>query len=465
MYSKLIINTSNISNINNSNIDLTREGGTRAVDGGFGYLRRPKWWFGISLMALGELTNFVAYIFAPAILVTPLGVFSIVCTATLSPYFLKERLNSVGKLGCVLVLVGCIIVTLCGPKDREVSTLEELKEQLLNPGFLIYAGIVVGVSIILMALVPKFGHKYVMFYISICSSFGSLSVMFCKGVGLAIKQSINGQNAFSSWITWVCVVSLVVCLLIETVYMQRALDLFNSSVFMSVNYVMFTSLVIVASAILYTEFADLGWKNIILTILGFIVNIVALYLLHLDKVNEYPPQGQEQDLSPDPNPETPLMLKNNIISNEKICTRSSPLSNIGLSPKLFRENKVSESLLNYINKDCGRESQSLHHLEEKLSIQSSSNCNEACSCSSKSNSSEDIVTCIPLDNQLKDDVSRTTIQRNIEVPLVTDLQSVSLRRKLSSPSRKRVEKDQKETEASSRPSSDFSDADEVTKLV
>ncbi|XP_045604191.1 uncharacterized protein [Procambarus clarkii] len=273
--------------------DIEARGGIRAVDGGYGYLRLPKWWLGISLMGLGELSNFVAYIFAPAILVTPLGVFSIVWTATLSPYFLKERLGMLGKLGCVLVLVGCVIVTLCGPKDREIASMEELQSQLLHPGFLVYAGLVVIVSVLFMALVPRYGHRYVLLYITICSCFGSLSVMFCKGVGLAIKQTIGGINEFTNWATWVCLVALIACLLIETVYMQRALDLFNSSVFMSVNYVLFTSLVIVASSILYTELREIGVKNIILTLLGFIVNIVALYLLHLDKEDNSPEASDE----------------------------------------------------------------------------------------------------------------------------------------------------------------------------
>ncbi|XP_063613770.1 uncharacterized protein LOC134786999 [Penaeus indicus] len=317
--------------------DIEVQGGTRAVDGGYGYLRLPKWWLGISLMALGELTNFVAYIFAPAILVTPLGVFSIVCTAALSPYFLKERLAMLGKLGCVLVLVGCVIVTLCGPKDREIASMEELQSQLLHPGFLIYASLVVVISAVFMALVPRYGHRYVLLYITICSSFGSLSVMFCKGVGLALKQTFSGSNEFTNWATWVCLLALVACLLIETIYMQRALDLFNSSVFMSINYVLFTSLVIIASSILYTELREIGWKNIVLTLLGFIVNIVALFLLHLDKENgaqQTPPEtGDASAESPQPikvpggglDQGTPLLSR----------APASPLAGLNLTHNVF----------------------------------------------------------------------------------------------------------------------------------
>lgn len=316
---------------------LQAQGGTRAVDGGYGYLRLPRWWLGISLMGLGELTNFVAYIFAPAILVTPLGVFSIVCTATLSPYFLKERLGRLGKLGCILVLVGCIIVTLCGPKDREIASMEELQSQLLHPGFLVYASIVVLVSALFMALVPRYGHRYVLLYITICSSFGSLSVMFCKGVGLALKQTIGGINEFTNWATWVCLVALVACLLVETVYMQRALDLFNSSVFMSVNYVLFTSLVIVASSILYTELREIGVKNIILTLLGFIVNIAALYLMHLDREDNTPAAEDEEHCDNSASPQKSKTQLAGPEQNTPLLGRApaSPLAGLNLPHTMF----------------------------------------------------------------------------------------------------------------------------------
>ena len=401
-------------------------------------------------MGLGELTNFFAYIYAPAILVTPLGVFSIVCTAALSPYFLKERLKVLGRIGCVLVLVGCAIVTLCGPKDREVSTMDELQEQLLNPGFLIYASLVIIVSIVLMLLVPRYGHKYVMLYITICSSFGSLSVMFCKGVGLALKQTIAGINQFTHWATWVCLVSLIICLLIETVYMQRALDLFNSSIFMSVNYVLFTSLVIVASSILYTELRVLGWKNIILTILGFVVNITALYMLHLDKDNNKDDSKidlkSEDDLKEDIQQSTPLIERVNSKNDvnqpfdpntkltprltplSKRCSQQSPISSLGISmPRsVFRDADKRNSYVSLLNESLrdddlkknkiyndDRSSNSIDTKHENSSVTNSEHSLEEPRDSSNIND-----RCVGKNNQCR---SKCVC----DVPLITELKSLS----------------------------------------
>ena len=47
-------------------------------NGGFSYLREPLWWAGMLSLVVGEVANFAAYAFAPAILVTPLGALSII---------------------------------------------------------------------------------------------------------------------------------------------------------------------------------------------------------------------------------------------------------------------------------------------------------------------------------------------------------------------------------------------------
>lgn len=45
---------------------------------GLEYLKNPIWWAGMLTMAVGEIANFAAYTFAPAILVTPLGALSVI---------------------------------------------------------------------------------------------------------------------------------------------------------------------------------------------------------------------------------------------------------------------------------------------------------------------------------------------------------------------------------------------------
>lgn len=82
----------------------------------------------------GEICNFAAYAFAPAILVTPLGALSVLIGAVLGSYFLKEELGTLGKLGCAICLLGAIIIVLHAPPDEDIQTIEVILRYALRPG-------------------------------------------------------------------------------------------------------------------------------------------------------------------------------------------------------------------------------------------------------------------------------------------------------------------------------------------
>ena len=85
-------------------------------------------------MVLGEIFNFAAYAFAPAILVTPLGALSVLIGAVLGSYFLDEQLGLLGKIGCAICLIGSVIIVLHAPPDKEVESVEEILNLALQPG-------------------------------------------------------------------------------------------------------------------------------------------------------------------------------------------------------------------------------------------------------------------------------------------------------------------------------------------
>lgn len=101
---------------------------------GFEYFRNPIWWTGMIMLVLGEIFNFAAYAFAPAVLVTPLGALSVLTGTILGAYFLKERLTILGKLGCALCLVGSVLIVANAPPDKEVATVNEILHFAVQPG-------------------------------------------------------------------------------------------------------------------------------------------------------------------------------------------------------------------------------------------------------------------------------------------------------------------------------------------
>lgn len=76
---------------------------------------------------------------------------------------------------------------------------------------------------------PKYGKKNPMIYISICSTVGSISIMAIKGLGIALKMTLRGNNQFTSASTYVFGIMVVVCILTQMNYFNKALSQFSTN--------------------------------------------------------------------------------------------------------------------------------------------------------------------------------------------------------------------------------------------
>ncbi|CEG73648.1 Putative DUF803-domain-containing protein [Rhizopus microsporus] len=250
---------------------------------GYTYLKSAMWWTGMILMIVGELCNFVAYAFTQAILVTPLGALSVVISAVLSSIFLKEKLSFQGKIGCLQCILGAVIIVLHAPEESQAdTTIETFKKSALSVGFLVYAGLAVCISLFLIFYCgPRWGKKNMLVYIVICSLIGSISVVFTQGLGSAIVHTITNrdENQFTNWFIYVVLGIVIVTLIIEIVYLNKALNLFNTALVTPTYYVIFTTLTIVSSIVLYRGF-DTSAVNIATCVLGFLCICSGIALLH-----------------------------------------------------------------------------------------------------------------------------------------------------------------------------------------
>ncbi|XP_058103221.1 probable magnesium transporter NIPA1 isoform X2 [Magnolia sinica] len=231
--------------------------GVRAGSGGHSYLYEPLWWVGMITMIFGEVANFAAYAFAPAILVTPLGALSIIVSAVLAHFILKEKLHIFGVLGCILCVVGSTSIVLHAPQEKAIHSVKEVWFLATEPGFIVYTCLVViSVLVLIFVFVPCYGQSHMWVYIGICSLTGSLTVMCVKAVGIALKLTFEGTNQFVYLQTWFFTVVVVICCLMQMNYLNKALDTFNTAVISPVYYVMFTSFTIIASMIMFKNPVD-----------------------------------------------------------------------------------------------------------------------------------------------------------------------------------------------------------------
>jgi hypothetical protein len=78
-------------------------------------------------------------------------------------------------------------------------------------------------------IAPVYGKKNPMIYISICSTVGSISIMAIKGFGIALKLTLSGNNQFSHPSTYVFIIVVIVCILTQMNYFNKALSQFNTN--------------------------------------------------------------------------------------------------------------------------------------------------------------------------------------------------------------------------------------------
>lgn len=308
--------------------------GVRAGVGGYAYLLEPLWWAGMITMIVGEVANFVAYAFAPAVLVTPLGALSIIVSAVLAHFMLKEKLHALGILGCVMCIVGSIVIVIHAPQERAITSVQEIWNLATQTAFLLYvASVIVLVFVLVFHFVPRYGHSSVLIFTGICSLMGSLSVMSVKALGTALKLTFEGANQLVYPETWFFVLVVLTCVITQLNYLNKALDSFNTAIVSPIYYVMFTTLTILASIIMFKDWDGQSVGSIISGICGFIVVLSGTILLHVTKdYDRATPRSIYAPLSPtlstklhSESGDMVLHIDEDMVSPKEMCSRKQEL--------------------------------------------------------------------------------------------------------------------------------------------
>ncbi|KAE8009019.1 hypothetical protein FH972_005477 [Carpinus fangiana] len=257
--------------------------GVRAGVGGYSYLYEPLWWVGMITMIIGEIANFAAYAFAPAILVTPLGALSIIISAALAHVILREKLHIFGILGCVLCVVGSTTIVLHAPQEREIESVTEVWDLAMEPAFLMYAALVIASAFILIFhFIPQYGQTHIMVYIGICSLVGSMSVMSVKALGIALKLTLSGMNQLIYPQSWAFGLVVVTCVLTQMNYLNKV-TIISFLPLPFVFFLIFSFISILVILICFQDWDRQSPTQVVTEMCGFVTILAGTFLLHKTK--------------------------------------------------------------------------------------------------------------------------------------------------------------------------------------
>lgn len=266
------------------------------------YLKSPYWWLGIVLMTVGEAGNFLAYGFAPASIVSPLGVVALISNCIIAPFMLKERFRWRDAAGVVVAVGGAVTVVLSASDNNPKLGPDEIWQLIKRWEFETYLGITVGVIVVLMGASNRYGEKNILIDLGLVGLFGGFTALSTKGVASLLSYTLWRVITFP--VFYLLVAILVGTAVMQIKYINRALQRFDATQVIPVQFVMFTLSVILGSAILYRDFERTSGDDAGKFIGGCALTFSGVWLITSGRPRRHDDDDDDEDDQEDREPES-----------------------------------------------------------------------------------------------------------------------------------------------------------------
>lgn len=250
------------------------------------YLHSSSWWLGMVMIILGEAGNFIAYGFAPASVVAPLGTVTLISNAILAPIMIHERFRKQDLLGIVLAVCGAVVVVMSSKTEEIQLSPQAIEEALKQPKFLLYLACTLILSCVMSGLSVKVGHKYSLIDLSLVAIFGGYTVLATKA--LSSLLGLTFYRMFEYGITYAMIFVLVTTAILQIKYLNKALQRFDSTEVIPIQWTLFTISAIVGSSILYNDFNEMTKSKAATFLIGCLLTFAGVYSITSNRNTQYP---------------------------------------------------------------------------------------------------------------------------------------------------------------------------------
>ncbi|KAK6353540.1 hypothetical protein TWF696_005503 [Orbilia brochopaga] len=275
------------------------------------YLRSRWWWTGIILMTIGECGNFLAYGFAPASIVSPLGVVALISNCLIAPLMLKEPFRRRDFLGVIIAIAGVgVIVSSSSPKEQKL-TPEQIWWEISQTPFEIYFGVTCGLIAALLYLSNVYGSRIILIDLGLVGLFGGYTALATKGVSSLLSSSLYKIVTYP--VFYLLVFILVLTAVMQIKYLNRSLQRFDSTQVIPTQFVLFNIFTVTGSAILYRDFEKADATKLVKFFSGCLLNFLGVYLISSKRKPSYESDYDteisetEDEHRPDTSTGTPIM--------------------------------------------------------------------------------------------------------------------------------------------------------------
>ncbi|TLS29686.1 hypothetical protein PpBr36_00470 [Pyricularia pennisetigena] len=241
------------------------------------YLRSPYWWLGQILITVGEMGNFLAYGFAPASIVSPLGVVALISNCVIAPIIFKETFRQRDFWGVVVAVAGAVTVVFSANTQENKLAPDDVWHAITALEFEIYMGVSCFFIAFLMWASPRYGHRSILIDLGLVGLFGAYTALSTKGVSSMLSSTLLG--AFRTPVTYVLLFVLLATAVMQVRYVNKALQRFDSTEVIPIQFVIFTLSVIIGSAVLYRDFEHTTAEQAVTFVGGCVLTFFGVFLI------------------------------------------------------------------------------------------------------------------------------------------------------------------------------------------
>jgi drug/metabolite transporter (DMT)-like permease len=227
----------------------------------------------------------IAYGYAPAAIVTPIGAIGVLTNVLITTVFLKERIRKLNIVGMCAVVGGIVVTVYFAPKTEAVFSSDTFWNDVIATEYGISYFVVFAVSaVIMMSINRYFGDRSVVIPVFTSSIFGSLTILSAKTFSSLFTRAVaeGFDKYFLSPVPYLAFLMMVGTCVVTMAFINTAMIKFGNCQVVPTYYALFTALSVSSVGLVFREFDCLTEaKDASLFVLGIVLAIWGVSLVQV----------------------------------------------------------------------------------------------------------------------------------------------------------------------------------------
>jgi len=249
---------------------------------------RWKWWLGVGMMLIPAATEGWALMLAPLSIIAPLSGETVVFNTILAVAFLKEKTNWVEISAMIIIISGIACTSLFGSRDSVDYTADELFDLFEKTSMYIYMSVIaciMGFSVFLMYQkdrIPVRLHAFA--YANFAGCCGGQQNAFLKGSMELLKETIDGNNQYDKYQTYIMLVCTVGLAIGQLVILNYGMAQHDAVIYIPMYQASISAYGAIAGGVYFREFWGFDLLQASMFSLGIFLICMGLLLMGVARV-------------------------------------------------------------------------------------------------------------------------------------------------------------------------------------